>query len=149
MSREGIYLIVVGYDGSEPCDLALQRAVEEGRLRTAELHVAHVVDITPAVLLLPDGVTVNTSDLAVARHQEVWDKAASLLDSYDPIKRADLEGYPADALIDYCEKVGADLLVMGTRDRGRMASTFLGSTSLRALEHAHCDVMIAKPPLRG
>lgn len=144
MSRDRNYLVVVGYDGSEQSGLALRRAAEEAGMREAELHVVHVVDVTPAVLLLPSDVTVNTAELAAARHQEVWDRAAPLLDPDGPIKRVDLEGYPADALVDYCEKVGADLLVVGTRDRGRLASTFLGSTSHRALERAHCDVMVAK-----
>ena len=137
-------MIVVGYDGSEQSDLALRRAIKEAGLRAAELHVVHVVDVTPAVLHLAGGVTVNTTDLADARHREVWEKAAPLMDSGGTITRVDLEGYPADALVDYCREVGADLLVMGTRGRGRLASTFLGSTSLRALEQAQCDVMIAK-----
>ena len=89
-------------------------------------------------------MTVSTTDLADARRQDVWERATSLLDSGGPITRVDLEGYPADALVDYCTEVSADLLVMGTRGRGRLASTFLGSTSLRALEQAQCDVMIAK-----
>lgn len=144
MNRKRMSLVVVGYDGSEQSDLALRRAIEEAGLREAELHVVHVVDVTPAVLHLPRDVTVNTVDLADARRQEVWEKAAPLLDSGGPIRRVDLEGYPADALVDYCGEVSADLLVMGTRGRGRLASTFLGSTSLRALEHAQCDVMIAK-----
>lgn len=144
MSQEGNYVVVVGYDGSEQSDLALRRAIQEALLREAEVHVVHVVDITPAVLLLPGEVTVNTADLAEARHQEVWETAAPLLDYDGPIRRVDLEGYPADALVEYCGKVDADLLVLGTRGRGRLASTFLGSTSLRALEHASCDVVIAK-----
>ena len=137
-------MVIVVYDGSEQSEVALRRAIEEAGLRAAELHVVHVVDVTPAVLHLAGGVTVNTTDLADARRREVWEKAAPLMDSGGPSRRVDLEGYPADALLDYCREVGADLLVMGTRGRGRLASTFLGSTSLRALEHAQCDVMIAK-----
>jgi nucleotide-binding universal stress UspA family protein len=64
------------------------------------------------------------------------------------IRRVDLDGYPADELVGYCAEVGADLLVMGTRGRGRLTSTFLGSTSLRALERAKCVVLIAKSPNR-
>ncbi len=137
-------MVIVVYDGSEQSEVALRRAIEEAGLRAAELHVVHVVDVTPAVLHLAGGVTVNTTDLADARRREVWETAAPPMDSGAPIRRVDLEGYPADALVDYCREVGADLLVMGTRGRGRLGSTFLGSTSLRALEQAQCDVMIAK-----
>lgn len=95
-------MVVVGYDGSEQSDLALLRGIGEMRLRDGELHVVHVEDVTPAVLHLPDGVTVNTVDLAATRREEVWKKAAPLLDSDAPINRIDLDGYPADELIDYC-----------------------------------------------
>jgi nucleotide-binding universal stress UspA family protein len=139
-----MFLVVVGYDGSEQSDLALHRGIEEASLRGGEVHVVHVVDVTPAVLHLPKGVTVSTLELAAARRREVWEKAAPLLDSDAPIRRIDLDGYPADELVDYCAEVSADLLVMGTRGRGRLASTFLGSTSLRALERAQCGVLIAK-----
>ena len=137
-------MVVVGYDGSEQSDVALRRAIEEAGLREAELHVVHVVDVTPAVLHLPGGVAVNTADVADAKRREVWERAVALIDSGGSIKQVDRNGYPADALVDYCTEIGADLLVMGTRGRGRLASTFLGSTSLRALEQAECDVMIAK-----
>jgi nucleotide-binding universal stress UspA family protein len=144
MNRERTFLVVVGYDGSEHSDLALRRAIQEAGLRDAELHVVHVEDVTPAVLHLPDGVTVSTLDLAATRREEVWAQGVRLLDFDGPISRVDLDGYPADELVDYCAEVSADLLVMGTRGRGRLATTFLGSTSLRALERAHCDVLIAK-----
>jgi nucleotide-binding universal stress UspA family protein len=139
-----MFLVVVGYDGSEQSDLALRRGIEEARLREGEVRVVHIEDVTPAVLHLPKGVTVNTLDLAETRREKVWAKAAPLLDSEVPISQIDLNGYPADELVDYCAEVGADLLVMGTRGRGRLSSTFLGSTSLRALERAHCVVLIAK-----
>jgi len=61
------------------------------------------------VLHLPDGVTVNTVDLAATRREEVWEKAAPPLDSDALINRIDLDGYPTDELVDYCAGVGADL----------------------------------------
>lgn len=133
LSRRRIFLVVVGYDGSEQSDLALRRGIEEARLRDGEIHVVHVEDVTPAVLHLPDGVTVSTLDLAATRREEVWAKAAPLLDFDGPISRVDLDGYPADELVDYCAEVSADLLVMGTRGRGRLASTFLGSPASERL----------------
>jgi nucleotide-binding universal stress UspA family protein len=139
-------IVVVGVDGSDHSLIALTKAREEAAVRGDMLHVVHVTDFTPAVLHLSDGVTVHTSDLAAARRQEVWSKVDELLGEADEgVHRIDRDGYPADVLVDYCEEVGAELLVLGTRGRGRLASTLLGSTSLRALEHARCDVLVAKP----
>ncbi len=139
-------IVVVGVDGSDHSLIALAKARQEALRRGDELRVVHVTDVTPAVLHLPDGVTVRTTDLAEAGRKDVWAKVERALGRDDEgIDRVDRDGYPADVLVDYCEEVGADLLVVGTRGRGRLASTLLGSTSLRALEHARCDVLVAKP----
>ena len=138
-------LVVVGVDGSEHASIALERALGEARLRGADLHVVYVSDVTPAILYLADAVTLDTTAIAEAQREAVWKAVGPMLDASDqPVKRVDLEGYPADQLVDYCNETGADLLVMGTRGRGRIASTFLGSTSSRALDHAKCDVLVAK-----
>ena len=136
--------MVVGIDGSDHSLVALRVAIEEAKRRDADLHVVYINDYTPAVLHLPGAVTVNTADIAEARRTEVWRSAAPLIDSVPFAKRVDREGYPADSLVAYCDEVGAVLLVLGNRGRGRLASTLLGSTSLRALERAHCDVLIVK-----
>ena len=136
--------MVVGIDGSDHSLVALRAAIEEARRRDSDLHVVYITDYTPAVLHLPGEVTVNTADLAEARRLEVWRTAAPIIDSLPFAKRIDLGGYPADALVGYCQEVGAGLLVLGNRGRGRLVSTVLGSTSFRALERAHCDVLIVK-----
>ncbi len=139
--------VVVGIDGSAQSLVALRRGIEEASARKAELHVVQVSDVTPAILHLSGNVTINTTDLAEVKRREVWKAAAEIMRTAPPGTRAvDLEGYPADSLVDYCAETKADLLVLGTRGRGRLASTFLGSTSMRSLELAPCDVLIAKPP---
>ncbi|MGB7859044.1 MAG: universal stress protein [Acidimicrobiia bacterium] len=139
-------VVVIGIDGSDHSLRALRRAVVEAHLRDAELHVVHVADVTPAILHLPGDVTISTTELAAIESEKVWQAATQTLNEIDGgmVHRVDLDGYPADALVDYCKQVDADLLVMGSRGRGRLSSTFLGSTSLRALERADCDVLIAK-----
>ena len=139
-------MIVVGYDGSEQAEAAVHRAIQEAELRGTELHVVYVADYTPATLHLPGDATVSTADLAEAQRQEIWKSAAPLLASKSGVETVDLTGYPPQALVDYSIEVGADLLVMGRRGRRRLASTFLGSTSRHALEHARCDVLIVKSP---
>lgn len=136
--------VVVGVDGSEQSIGALGRAKQFASVADVPLHVVYCADFTPAVLHLPDGVTVNTRDLAEQSRTEVWEKLEPHLGHDGELKRVDLEGYPADELVEYCEKVDAEVLVLGTRGRGRLASTVLGSTSMRALEKATCDVLIAK-----
>lgn len=138
-------IVVVGIDGSDPSLVALARAIEEASLRNAEVHALYCSDVDGAILHLPGDMVVSTKDLEEVKRRRVWDRASIIIDSADvDVQMVDLDGYPADAIVGYCGEVGATLLVLGTRGRGRLASTFLGSTSLRALEHATCDVLIAK-----
>ena len=137
--------VVVGVDGSQQSLSAISTALEEAAYRRAPLHIAHCADVTPAVLHLSGGVDVNTRDLAARQHAEVWEKVAPVIEGTDiEIEKVELNGYPADELVAHCDRVGASLVVVGTRGRGRVASAVLGSTSMRILEHAHCPVLIAK-----
>ncbi len=136
--------VVVGVDGSAHSATALKAAVVEAARRDAPLHVLYVSDVTPAILHLPGEVSVNTTDLAALKQQQVWDEVETELAGSGDVSRVDLEGYPADAIVDYCEREDAQLVVVGTRGRGKLASTLLGSTSKGVVERAGCDVLVAK-----
>ncbi|MGH3651278.1 MAG: universal stress protein [Acidimicrobiia bacterium] len=145
MSATNQPLVVVGVDGSPESLRAVEVGMEQARLRGASLHVVHCADVTPATLHLKGGVTTSTRDIANQQHQDVWDKVKPGLDSTDlEVTTVELIGYPADELADHCAETGAVLLVLGTRGRGRIKTAMLGSTSMRALEHAPSDVLIAK-----
>ena len=138
-------VVVVGIDGSDHSLMALRRGIADAALRQADLHVLYVTDVTPAVFHLPDSSKVSTTDLATVEREKAWEQAQPFLDSSPaPTRRVELDGNPADAIVDYCQQVDAELLILGTRGRGKLATTFLGSTSLRALERSHCDVLIVK-----
>ena len=55
------------------------------------------------------------------------------------------EGDPAEALITAAKD--ADLLVLGTRGRTRLAGFLLGSVSSRCAAAAPCPVLLVKAPL--
>lgn len=144
-NEAGVRVIVVGIDGSDHSRRALRLAIERSRIFDAALHVAYVHDsVTPAVIHLPGNQTMSTTDLADAKRREVWDAVAGELTGAPEAIRTDLEGYPAEALVERCSSVNADLLVLGTRSRGRLASATLGSTALAAIHHSPCNVLIAK-----
>ena len=43
------------------------------------------------------------------------------------------------------EEEGADLIVMGNRDRGRIRRALMGSVSDSVVRDAHCPVMVVRP----
>lgn len=143
-------IIVVGIDDTGHSTLVLEHAIEEARLRGAELHVVHVFHL-PATVTSGYGIfPVDVDRLATAERQRVWGLVEGHLERGNvPIERVDLEGYPPDALVAYVKNVKAGLLIVGTRGRGELASMVLGSTSHRAIHLSPCDVLVVKPTPAG
>jgi nucleotide-binding universal stress UspA family protein len=136
-------VVVVGVDESDHAVAVVERALGEAERRDAELHVVHVFH--PPVLPYM-GAPIDMAAVAAAQRQAVWSRIEPHI-SRGPVsvERVDLAGYPPDTLIDYADNVKADLVVVGTRGRGDIASLILGSTSHRAIHLAHCDVLVVKP----
>ncbi len=55
-----------------------------------------------------------------------------------------LVGRPATALMEHARVIHADLIVMGSRGRGAIASIVLGSVSAEVAIHAPCPVLVAR-----
>lgn len=53
-----------------------------------------------------------------------------------------LYGHPADAIIEYAEEVGADLICVASRGRSGIEKLLLGSTTDRLVHHASCPVLV-------
>jgi nucleotide-binding universal stress UspA family protein len=137
--------IVVGIDGSDESKDALRWAIEEARLRSAEVVAVHAWESPPTVMQpgpAPgfDYVAVDPQVReAVERHawavvEEVAGKGGV------PVEPVAVEGPPASALVDAAQD--ADLLVVGSRGRGGFASLVLGSVSQQVAHHAPCPVLI-------
>jgi nucleotide-binding universal stress UspA family protein len=58
-----------------------------------------------------------------------------------PTQRVEM-GEPAHVLVDVAEVEGAELMVVGTRGRGKVASAFLGSISSAAVSLSSCPVLV-------
>jgi len=137
-------IVVVGVDSSAHALKVLDHALEEARIRSAELHVVHVFNPPVAYAEVP----IDIVAVAKGEREAVWSHLEPTLSAAEvPITRVDLDGYPPDALVDHASEVDSALLVVGTRGRGELASLILGSTSHRAIQLARCDVLVVKPEL--
>jgi nucleotide-binding universal stress UspA family protein len=147
--RSAVATVVVGIDESGPSRTVLGRAIEESRRRQADLHVVHVFQ--PPVIFAPYmGAAIDTAAMAEAEREAIWGEVEPHLSGAGvSFRRVDLEGHPARALVAHAATVAADLLVIGSRGRGDLASLVLGSTSHAALHLAECDVLVVKGGLEG
>lgn len=140
-------LIVACVDGSDLAPAVVDRAVEYARRREADLHVVHVFQPPMTIYALEPGLAGEAEELEAAERDAVWGPLAERLDgSSYPWTRVDLHGYPVTQIVEYAKETGADLIVIGTRGRGELASFILGSTSHGVIQQAPCDVLVVHAP---
>lgn len=137
--------IVVGYDGSAASVLALDWAIETARERGRPLTIVHGISTT--------GTGFPAMDLAQA--QPLFEQTARDIVA-DGARRAEkvLEvnqietqywlGSAAGQIVEASRD--ADLVVVGSRGRGRLLGGLLGSTSYAVAAHSHCPVVVVRGP---
>lgn len=135
--------ILVGVDASSYSVAVLERAIELARAFGAALEVVHVFEM-PFVYDL--GAAVNVEQMRAAEAEAVWAVAQPVLERADDldITTTDLTGGSARMLVHRAEEIDADLIVVGNRGRGDLASLVLGSTSHGVIHTAACDVFIVR-----
>ncbi len=139
--------VVVGYDGSPSARLALEWAAETARQLGSRLTIVHSVNLSmvpafPAVDL--SHVEPMLEQAAKSLVDEGAEHASSVLEA-SHISTQYWLGSPAGQLVDASR--GADLLIVGSRGRGRLRSGILGSTSYAVTAHAHCPVVVVRGPV--
>ena len=136
--------ILLATDGSEEAELATRAAVELADCAGSELHMVHVklIPITPPY---PE-VFAWREDLEYAERE-----ARELLD--EQVKKVEDAGgtvagvhlreeQPAEGIVALAEELGAYLIVVGMRDRGRIRRALVGSVSDWVVRRASCPVLV-------
>jgi nucleotide-binding universal stress UspA family protein len=108
--------------------------------RLVMVHVADVA-LIPGTSVVP-GAHAELREIALAQGQELLDAVVDTHDLPGTVKRRVETGGRVEGLIAVCEDEDADLLVLGSRGRGRIASALLGSVSMRVAPRAPCPVAI-------
>lgn len=131
--------IIVGVDGSGHSRAALRWAIDEARLRGTGILAVHTyrsamasVDVPRAYVDLQPGAEATLAD----------EVAKALADSglHVDVQRHVAEGDAATTLVRLARP--GDLVVVGSRGHGVVASALLGSTSHYVACHAPCPVVI-------
>ena len=133
--------IVVGFDGSEHSQKALERAVDiaDG----AALTVVSAAGVSQIARHAPGEAHVDPKDVE-ARSQALA-AARSFLDGRG-VSATYIEGHgsPADVIVQEAEDSNADLIVVGTRGLHAGKRAFVGSVSTKVVHHAPCDVLVVR-----
>lgn len=127
--------VVVGVDGSAVSADAVGFAFEEASLRQAALRVVHAWRGSGA------GVDELAEDAQLTISETVGGWAEKFPDVQ--VDRRAFGGHPVDVL--YGESMNAQLVVLGSHGRGRLARAVMGSVAHEAVSHALCPVAVVHP----
>ena len=133
--------IVVGIGGGETALVAGRQAAELAAALGARVHFVDVVerDDQTIVGLGTDRYQFQASDAARARVKRFVESLGFDLDH----TIATVEGQPAKVLVSEAERIGADLIVVGSV-RMQGVGRVLGSVGNDVAHHAPCNVLIVK-----
>jgi nucleotide-binding universal stress UspA family protein len=139
----GIERIVVGVDGSENAQRALDWAILLGRQFGAEIVAVHAIGL---LTNLGDGAPVPShSHLTELRTKFESEWCAPLVGSGVPHRLECLDGPPVRVLLEAAKREDADVTVVGSRGEGGFSELLLGSTSHQVAEHSSRPVFIVPP----
>lgn len=136
--------IVVGYDQTPGSQRALERAATLAKALGAKLVVTSVAPLMVSIGR-SGGPTdpVDTPEM----HAKELSAARSYLEGQGVT--ADYQaavGEPADAIVQLASQVGAEMIVVGTREPNLIQRLTGQSVSDSVSHHAHCDVLIVHAP---
>lgn len=137
--------VLVGVDGSPAAKYAVDWAARDAAMRNTRLTLVHAV--RPIGLTLPPlPAPTAFSRWQVEQGQKILDEAVEIA------RRTTPEGGPAEiesellfspvvpTLVDLSKE--AQMVVVGSRGRGLLARSLLGSVSSSLIRHAHCPVAV-------
>jgi nucleotide-binding universal stress UspA family protein len=117
--------ILVGYDGSEPAERALERAAD----LTGYGSTLTVVTVAAEEADDAQGLLSRARELLLHRHV--------------PASYVERSGAPAAELVGAAAALEADLVVVGRRSRS-LRRLVLGSVSADVVRDAPCDVLVVR-----
>jgi nucleotide-binding universal stress UspA family protein len=142
--------ILIGYDGSDCSEAALEDLKRAGLPRDAHATVVSIAEIwlpTPRSFGMVETHFKEESpdpfEKADALARQAGERLRSSFHNWD-VKTDVLAGSPARVLIEKADEWKPDLIVVGSHGRSGLERLLLGSVSQKVLSEADCSVRIAR-----
>ncbi|MGD8111914.1 universal stress protein [Vibrio sp. TRT 21S02] len=126
-------------------DKAVKHAVWQAKHSNAEIHLLTVLPGIHMSMV----ATYFPKDAALKMKQDVQNQlkkfASSHIDENVIYKTHVAEGKPYSTILEYAEKLGADLIVMPSHKRSKLDKVVLGSVASKVVQNSPINVFVVKP----
>lgn len=137
--------ILVAIDASATAERALEHATELASVMRARLTVLSVVSPLPSFAYRAG---IDTARLEEEAQQEATDLVRAAADAAPPdisVTTRVRMGHAGEEIVAQAKEGDHDLVVLGSRGRGRLASTLLGSVGGAVHFHLHVPLLVVHP----
>jgi len=138
--------ILIATDGSDSAHEALEFGLDLAAEQDAKAFIVHVA---PAVDVMPYanfGYVAPSVPHEFDEHdRECLQEAAELAaEKGVDVETGLLKGWPADEIVAFADTIDADLIVVGSRGHGAVASALIGSVSRGVLHESRRPVLVVR-----
>ncbi len=134
--------ILIPVDGSDGSDKAVAKAVELAKIYEAKLNFLYVANINQ--LAINAALSQAILEAVKKAGKTILIRAENMVPSEVESENFLETGAPAAVILEFEEKLNADLIVMGSRGLGFVKGVLLGSVSQYITERAKCPVLVVK-----
>jgi nucleotide-binding universal stress UspA family protein len=132
-------------DGSEHAVRAAEHGLFLARAFDATVHVVNVVDVQAAAGPFgAGGVDQAYVDRLEAEGERTVEAVTAVAEAADAVETAIVRGRPTDAILDYVDAHGVDLIAMGTHGRTGVERYVAGSVAERVVRRSDVPVLTAR-----
>lgn len=147
MNSSSFRKIMVATDGSEFVRRAVDTAIEIARMSEAKLYAVYVIASGGLSIGYPKDVGWEKATFEYFRAE--GEEATAYVENSGETANVEvesvlLEGSPADEIVDFAEKNGIDLIVMGTLGRTGINRFLLGSVAENVVRHSKKPVLVVR-----
>ncbi|MGH2382463.1 MAG: universal stress protein [Candidatus Limnocylindria bacterium] len=139
--------VLIASDGSAGAAEAVALAQTMAWPADSTLRIVSVVESGPWIAPLPRMPASPTPALEDELVAYLEAQQAEIVERFGPgrgVEAAILRGRPASAILDDAREFAADVVIVGYRGLGPIASLVLGSVSSEVVDHAPCPVLVAR-----
>lgn len=131
--------ILLAIDHSGASDIAVSEVVARPWPSSTRICVLNVVD-SPNVMVIPS-VVQSATEAAQALVRNAADRLTGR--GIEPSTHVILD-HPRTAIVEYAERWGADLIVVGAHGQGAITRLLMGSVAQATVRHAQCSVEVVR-----
>ncbi|MGG8496816.1 universal stress protein [Tenacibaculum sp. TC6] len=139
--------ILIPVDFSKHSEYACVLAAKIAKKSNSEVHIIHMVELPSGIIDMGAGsnFSIPESMLYLRKVREkLFDIKNNYFPDFDDIQHAIRFQNPFEGIRDYSKKIGADLIVMGSKGQTALEEIFIGSNTEKTVISMDIPVLITK-----